>query len=236
MPEEKKKINCWIPLNLYNKIELAGYESVTQAVIEGLKRILEDPGKIQKGCNENISGYVQDTEGYNEDTKGYNEDAKGSSQDTEGYLEDMGALTAENTQLKEDLSGYEKDILGYMQEIEGSKKDIERIQEGYKQDITGYKENIKALNVEITRLRELIANSPDPVELIEIRAHFEGLQRLVEEKEKQNDTLNRELEKAERDKEDLKATYVNYFKQVQSLINQKAIEAPGSKKPWYKFW
>jgi hypothetical protein len=23
---------------------------------------------------------------------------------------------------------------------------------------------------------------------------------------------------------------------IQTLINQKAIEAPSSKKPWYKFW
>ena len=24
--------------------------------------------------------------------------------------------------------------------------------------------------------------------------------------------------------------------QVQTLINQKAIEAPGAKKPWWRFW
>ena len=220
MPEEKKKINCWIPLNLYNKIELAGFESVTQAVIEGLKNVLEDPGRIQKGSNENILGYSQDTTGSNEDTKG-------SSQDTEGYLKDIEALTAENTQLKEDLSGYEKDILGYKQDIEGSKKDIERIQEGYKQDITGYKENIKALNVEITRLRELIANSPDPVELAEIRAHFEGLQKLLEEKERTIDILNREVETLN--------VFAHYFKNVEV----KQIEAPAEKevkRPWWKIW
>lgn len=37
-------------------------------------------------------------------------------------------------------------------------------------------------------------------------------------------------------REDLKAVYNNYFLQVQTLINQKAIEAPGNKKKWYKFW
>ena len=45
-----------------------------------------------------------------------------------------------------------------------------------------------------------------------------------------------EVEKASQDKEDLKAMHNNYFLQVQSLINQKAIEAPGNKKKWYKFW
>jgi hypothetical protein len=34
----------------------------------------------------------------------------------------------------------------------------------------------------------------------------------------------------ERDKKNLKITYANYFSQVQTLINQKAIEAPGEKK------
>ncbi len=34
----------------------------------------------------------------------------------------------------------------------------------------------------------------------------------------------------ERDKEDLKITYANYLSQVQTLINQKVIEAPGEKK------
>jgi hypothetical protein len=77
-----------------------------------------------------------------------------------------------------------------------------------------------------------------------IQATFEGIQRLTEEKDKQLleknlhiETLKAELNKAERDKEDLKVTYANYFSQVQTLINQKAIEAPGTKKkPFWKFW
>ena len=63
-----------------------------------------------------------------------------------------------------------------------------------------------------------------------------GLQIQIKELQDHNATLKNELEKAERDKEDLKVTYANYFAQVQTLINQKAIEAPGAKKPWYKFW
>jgi hypothetical protein len=63
-----------------------------------------------------------------------------------------------------------------------------------------------------------------------------GLQVEVQELRDHNDTLRKELEKAERDKEDLKSVYANYFAQVQTLINQKAIEAPGAKKPWWKIW
>jgi FtsZ-binding cell division protein ZapB len=62
-----------------------------------------------------------------------------------------------------------------------------------------------------------------------------GLQIQIKELQDHNATLKNELEKAERDKEDLKVTYANYFAQVQTLINQKAIEAPGQKK-WWKFW
>lgn len=65
-----------------------------------------------------------------------------------------------------------------------------------------------------------------------------GLRAQLEEKDRHIETLKGELDKAERDKEDLKKTYNNYFLQVQTLINQKAIDAPGTekKKHWYKFW
>lgn len=80
-------------------------------------------------------------------------------------------------------------------------------------------------------------------ELQVLQATFDGIQRLTEEKDTQIEeknqhieTLKDELNKAERDKEDLKVTYANYFTQVQTLINQKAIEAPGTKKRWWQFW
>lgn len=57
-----------------------------------------------------------------------------------------------------------------------------------------------------------------------------------EELQAHNETLKRELKKAGQDKEDIKKTFDNYMVQVQTLINQKAIEAPGEKKPWWRFW
>ena len=58
----------------------------------------------------------------------------------------------------------------------------------------------------------------------------------LEELKAHNETLKAELEKSSQREEDLKQMHNNYFLQVQTLINQKAIEAPGNKKPWYKFW
>lgn len=50
-----------------------------------------------------------------------------------------------------------------------------------------------------------------------------------EELQAHNETLKKELE-------DFKSMHSNYMLQMQTLINQKAIEAPGAKKPWYRFW
>jgi uncharacterized phage infection (PIP) family protein YhgE len=85
------------------------------------------------------------------------------------------------------------------------------------------------LNKEIEKLNTALQNAPNSKDLIELRVRSEELQKHIE-------TLKEERERAERDKEDLKVTYANYFSQVQILINQKAIEAPGAKKPWWRFW
>jgi FtsZ-binding cell division protein ZapB len=92
------------------------------------------------------------------------------------------------------------------------------------------------LKNEVQRLTLALQDTPDPVELAQVKVRYEEL-------EKHNETLKAELEKAERDKEDLKNTYNklqdtynNYMAQMQTLIKQKAIEVPGTKKPWWRFW
>lgn len=51
----------------------------------------------------------------------------------------------------------------------------------------------------------------------------------LDELEKHNETLKKELEISQE-------THRNYMMQMQTLINQKSIEAPGTKKPWWRFW
>jgi hypothetical protein len=82
------------------------------------------------------------------------------------------------------------------------------------------------LRKEIERLKDIIDRAPDPVELAEVRAHFEGLQRLTEEKDKRIDDLTREVETLN--------VFAHYFKNVEV----KQIEAPAAEKvkPWWKFW
>ena len=55
------------------------------------------------------------------------------------------------------------------------------------------------------------------------------LKALLQEK----DERIRELQK---DKETIQNLYNNYMLQMQTLIKQRSIEAPGAKKPWWRFW
>jgi molecular chaperone GrpE (heat shock protein) len=59
-------------------------------------------------------------------------------------------------------------------------------------------------------------------EILELKAR-------VEEKERHIESLKSELD-------NLRSVHNNYMLQMQTLINQKAIEAPGAKKLWWRFW
>jgi acetoin utilization deacetylase AcuC-like enzyme len=93
---------------------------------------------------------------------------------------------------------------------------------GTEEEITDHIENIREHLENTGELREL------RVQVREQREHIETLKI-------HNETLKAELEKANRDKDDLKETHMNYMIQMQTLINQKSIEAPGVKK-WWRFW
>jgi hypothetical protein len=59
----------------------------------------------------------------------------------------------------------------------------------------------------------------------------------LEEKESLILVLREDLEQAHKDKDDIKNLYDNYMRQMQTLIQQKAIKAPGEEnKKWWKFW
>ncbi len=146
MPEEKKrsgkKVNAWIPDDLYSKVDDLKYKTWTEAIVSGLELLVESTKKVQPGQNEVPESTEQST-----------------VDDSE------------------------------VQKVQGESTEENR----------------------------------------ELRARVEELQ-------DHNETLKAELEKAGKREEDLKETHRNYMLQVQSLINQKAIEAPGAKKPWWRFW
>ena len=128
----------------------------------------------------------------------------------------------ENTEDKDLLQEKEKEIQNLQNEVNRSKGEIQVLQEEVKRSKEDYINQIKSLE-------ERLKGAPDIRE-------FSRLQARSEELEKHNETLKKELDKASQDKEDLKETHKNYMIQVQTLINQKAIEAPGAKKKWWKLW
>ena len=81
---------------------------------------------------------------------------------------------------------------------------------------------LQAKYAEIQKLQDVLHKAPDPMEFAQLRTKSEELNA-------HNETLKKELE-------DIKNLYNNYMLQMQTLINQKAIEAPGAKRPWWRFW
>jgi hypothetical protein len=137
MPEEKKrsgrKVNAWIPDDLYSKVDDLKYRTWTEAIVSGLKLLVESTNSGQAGV-QNQNDKVQESTG-------------------QSTLDDSKVLRAQ---------------------------------------------------------------------LIEMQEHIE--------------TLKLDLDRSNKNADDIKEMYTNHVLQVQSLINQKAIEAPGAKKPWWRFW
>ena len=77
-------------------------------------------------------------------------------------------------------------------------------------------------HADIERLKVELSKAADPIELAHLRTRSEELER-------HNETLKKELEISQE-------THRNYMMQMQTLITQKQIEAPGAKKPWWRFW
>jgi len=98
---------------------------------------------------------------------------------------------------------------------------------------TSSTELVLSLQNQIKVLEEQLSKAVDPVELVEVRAHFEGMQRLTEEKDKRINDLTREVEGLQKEVERLDM-FAHYFKSVEV----KQIEAPAAEKvkPWWRFW
>jgi hypothetical protein len=99
---------------------------------------------------------------------------------------------------------------------------------------------LRAISEELEKkIKDLEANlrkAPDPVDTAKTQERLEGLQVVLEEKNNRINDLTKEIENTRQDQEAIQNLYDNYMRQMQTLINQKAIEVPGAKKPWWRFW
>jgi predicted RNase H-like nuclease (RuvC/YqgF family) len=80
-------------------------------------------------------------------------------------------------------------------------------------------------------IKELQAQNKEPNK--EILQQYEAR---ITELKAHNESLEKDKERAGQEKEAIQNLYNNYMLQMQTLIQQKSIEAPGSKRPWWRFW
>src|SRR5665647_499719 len=114
-----------------------------------------------------------------------------------------------------------------LQEEKGSNQEV--IRSAQEARLPEMEKQLEEAQRQIKAYEEKLKIAPDPVDLAQLRTRSEEL-------DKHNSTLKEELRKSGQREEDLKQMHNNYFLQVQTLINQKAIEAPRAKKPWWQFW
>jgi hypothetical protein len=91
----------------------------------------------------------------------------------------------------------------------------------------------------------------DVITISELQAQIEEEEKIIKELQTQNKEPNKEIlqlyearltelqshnETLKKELEDNKQMHNNYMLQVQTIINQRALEAPGAKRPWWKLW
>jgi len=159
----------------------------------------------------------------------------------EGYNPDIFQYPKLDQNIPVEISGYNQYFLVQLNPISGympndghqNQKKIQcwiPIETWDKIEALGYSTTAAAATAAFNKLLEDTVKNP------EISQDIPILKARLEEKEKHIETLKTELEKARHDKEAIQNLYNNYMLQMLTLINQKAIEAQGAKKPWWQFW
>lgn len=88
----------------------------------------------------------------------------------------------------------------------------------------------------ITKGLELVfAVEARPVEQME-NQRLKDLERLIDLQDEQLKVKDEQLKAKDSQIENLQNSHNNYMLQMQTVLNQKAIEFPGAKKPWWQFW
>jgi chromosome segregation ATPase len=111
-PEEKHKINVWIPESLWKQIETLGYDSPTKATIAAFEALVL---KGASGSNQGALGSFQEVFGSIQEAVGNNQEALGSTQEALGSTQE--------------IEGYKRDIIGYKENIKVLNIEITRLKE-----------------------------------------------------------------------------------------------------------
>jgi predicted nucleic acid-binding Zn-ribbon protein len=113
MNEEKKRINAFVPAQLYEQVMSKGYSTITEAIIKGFERLLEEPEanipERPSSLNDELLTSLQNQ------IKSI--EYKLSQAPNPAELEGLQKLLGEKDERIKDLS----------REIEGLKKEVERL-------------------------------------------------------------------------------------------------------------
>lgn len=220
--DEWQKIKTKVPSDLLKKAELLGFENPDKAIINGLEKLCFDPELNIYGKEQEIR--IQELKDKLEVEQKRNQE---SQREFELRIEEARAQTKnlqnEKKELEKQLEDEKKRNQELQKELEISRREFEiRMEETQKQ------------------IKDLQKEKQEMGKLQEEQRHSQEFQRELElkneEAQRQIEDLQKGLDKAERREIYFEEMHNNYMMQMQTLINQKQIVAPGAKKPWWRFW
>lgn len=160
MTDEKKRINAFVPTELYEQVMSKGYATITEAIIKGFERLLED-----EQCT-----------------------------NTRDSVQELNSGLVTNLQAK----------------IESIEEQLKVKDSSFHERIEDLKEQLKAKN------SQQDARINDLLDQLKVK--------------------DQQLEKKDIQIENLTNTMQSQAINIHDMLNQKSIEAPRAKKPWWKFW
>jgi predicted RNase H-like nuclease (RuvC/YqgF family) len=92
--------------------------------------------------------------------------------------------------------------------------------------IEEYKGQVQGLNAEISRLKTVLMEAPDPVDLVRLKERNDGLNLVIEEKNRSIERLEKEVNRLD--------LFSHYFKSVE--VKQIEASVAEKKKPWWELW
>lgn len=194
--EEKIRVNARIPKSLYDWMS-SEYDNVSQAVNEGLEKLKESKTREMSYTSKDVILNPEPV-------------IHAVIQDSEPVIHTV----------IQDPEPVIRDVIQYPEPV--IHDDIQLLTA----NIENYKAQVRTLNDEITRLKAELMKAPDPLELVKLQERNEGLNLLLEERNKRIGELTEHKENMSR--------FADYFRSTEP----KLIEAPAAerKKPWWKFW
>jgi chromosome segregation ATPase len=220
--EEWQKVKTKIPLSLWKKVEILGFDSPDKAVLNALEKLVSDPELNLYGKEQEIR--IQELKNGIEDEQRHNQELQNRIKETENSFGDA-------QRCNQELQGKTQELEKRLEDEQRRSQELQSKIQEFEKQLEGEQRHSQEFQSKIQEFEKLLEDE---------QRHNQELQRELELRKEEAQTqitdLRKELEKAERREIYFEEMHNNYMMQVQTLINQKQIVAPGAKKSWWKFW